>query len=275
MQTPAMPQQDIRDTIFASISDRRYTAHILAERAGVLAGTARLGDQLASLGITAEILGKDGEAIAAGATVAKLTGTPKQIAMAEEVAIGLLAKPSGIATAARRAVELAGPGLRIVSGAWKKMPPEIKWVVREAVAAGGAAFRIVDAPFLYLDKNFVRMLGGVEATLKAVADQDNKLKCIQIKGRTAPVADEAIVAARCGADILMIDTGELADVAAAGAALAAAGLRDKVRLAFAKGIRLEDIPALRGQGIDILDIGASIVDAPLLDMKLDVSEEAE
>lgn len=270
-----MPQQDIRDVIFAAISDRLYTAYILAERAGVIAGTARLGEQLASLGITAEIRVKDGDEVAAGAAVAKLTGTPKQIAMAEEVAIGLLAKPSGIATAARQAVELAGPGLRIVSGAWKKMPPEIKWVVREAIAAGGAAFRIVDSPFLYLDKNFVQMLGGVEATLKAVADQDDKMKCIQLKGRTAPIADEALTAAKSGADILMIDTGDLADIEAANAALAAAGLRDKVSLAFAKGIRLEDIPALRGRGIDILDIGVGIVGAPLLDMKLDVREEAQ
>lgn len=274
MQAAVQQQQDIRDIIFASISDKLYTACILAERAGVIAGAARLAEQLAAIGVTAELKARDGETVAAGGAVAVLTGTPKQLAMAEEIAIGLLAKPSGIATAARRAVELAGPSLRIVCGAWKKMPPEIKWVVREAVATGGAAFRVVDVPFLYLDKNFVRMLGGVEATLRTVADQHDKQKCIQLKGRTAPVAEEAVAAVRAGADIVMIDTGELADVAAANAALAAAGLRGRVRLAFAQGIRMEDIPALRYHGIDILDIGAAIIDAPLLDMKLEVGEAA-
>ncbi len=274
MQPAAQTQQDIRDIIFASISNRPYNAYIATERAGVVTGTARLKDRLSALDVAVEIMIADGAKAADGATVAKLTGTPKQLAMAEEVAIGLLAKPSGIATAARQAVELAGPGLKIVCGAWKKMPPEIKWIVRDAVTAGGASFRIADGPFLYLDKNFVRMLGGVETTLATVAAMDDKIKCIQLKGRSAPIAAEALAAARGGADILMIDTGSLADVAAANKALAAAGLRDKVKIAFAQGIRLEDIPTLKDKGIDILDIGVSIIDAPLLDMKLDVREVA-
>jgi nicotinate-nucleotide pyrophosphorylase (carboxylating) len=270
MQPAAQTQQDIRDIIFAPISHRPYTAHVSTECAGVIAGTVRLVEHLSSLGVDVELMVADGADVAAATVVAKLTGTPKQLAMAEEVAVGLLAKPSGIATAARRAVELAGPEMRIVSGAWKKMPPEIKWVVRESVAAGGAAFRVSDKPFLYLDKNFVRMLGGVEATLAAVAGQGDKLKCIQLKGEFAAVADEALAAARGGADVLMIDTGRLADVEAANGALAGAGLRDRVEIAFAQGIRLEDIPYLRDKGIDILDIGVAIVDAPLLDMKFEV-----
>ncbi len=270
MQTVTIPQQDIRDTIFASLQDRTFRAHLLTERAGVIAGTDRLAKEIAPLGVTVEILCRDGDAVEAGAVVAKFAGRAKQLAQAEEIAVGLLAKPSGIASAARRAVELAGPDLRIVSGAWKKMPPETKWSVREAVAAGGAAFRVTDIPFLYLDKNFVRMLGGIEATLNAVAAIDDKEKCIQLKGEFASIADEAITAAAAGADILMVDTGHLDDVAAANAALAAAGLRSKVQLAFASGIRLEDIPSLRDKGIDILDIGVAIIDAPLLDMKFEV-----
>jgi nicotinate-nucleotide pyrophosphorylase (carboxylating) len=161
--------------------------------------------------------------------------------------------------------------MKIVCGAWKKMPPEIKPIVREAVVCGGAAFRITDQPFLYLDKNFVRMLGGIEATLNAVAPVRDKLKVIQLKGEFGGVAQEALTAVTHGADILMIDTGGLADFEAARQALAAANLRQRVKLAFAKGVRLQDIPAMKGRGIDILDIGSEIVDAPLLDMKLDVS----
>lgn len=270
MQSTLKPPQDIRDTIFASLKGCHYTAQLITERAGVIAGTARFAETVAATGVSVKLLVADGDEVASGATLAEFTGGPKELAMAEEVAVGLLAKPSGIATAARRAVELAGPGLRIVSGAWKKMPPEIKWEVRGAVAAGGAAFRIVDEPFLYLDKNFVRMLGGIEATLGAVAQMNDKVKCIQIKGHYAAVADEALAAVRGGADIIMVDTGNLADAAAVNAALAAAGCRDKVKVAFASGIQMEDIPALRGKGIDILDIGVAIIDAMLLDMKFEV-----
>lgn len=272
MGAVGVAQQDIRDIIFTSLGDRRYTAQIIAERAGIVAGAARLAARLEELGAEAALSAADGSPVEAGEAVARFTGTAKQIALAEEVAIGLLAKPSGIATAARRAVELAGPDLQIVCGAWKKMPPEMKQVVRDAVASGGAAFRITDQPFLYLDKNFVCMLGGIEATLAAVAALDERLKCIQIKGRFGQVADEAVAAARGGADIIMVDTGKAADAGAVTAALRAAGLRDKVKVAFAQGIRLEDIPTLKGKGIDILDIGVGIIDAPLLDMRLDVVE---
>ncbi|MBC7223617.1 MAG: hypothetical protein H5T59_04970, partial [Anaerolineae bacterium] len=43
-----------------------------------------------------------------------------------------------------------------------------------------------------------------------------------------------------------------------------------VQVAFAGGIRLEDIPALADLGLHILDIGTAIVDAPLLEVRLDV-----
>ncbi len=271
MQTAASMQTDIREIIFAGIHGRQFDAGIVVERGGVVAGIARLEAALAEAGIRAELLLADGAEVKAGSVVGRIAGTARQIALAEEFAIGKLAKSSGIATAARRAVELAGGEMKIVCGAWKKMPAEIKSIVREAVVCGGAAFRITDQPFLYLDKNFVRMLGGIEATLNAVASVRDKLKVIQLKGEFASVAQEAITAVTHGADILMIDTGVLADFAAARRALEAIGLRQQVKLAFARGVRLENIPAMKGLGIDILDIGAEIVDAPLLDMKLDVS----
>jgi nicotinate-nucleotide pyrophosphorylase (carboxylating) len=265
-------QQDIRETIFASIAGRKYQAEVIAEQDGIVTGTKRLLAALAEKGIQAELRLADGAPVKAGDCVVQLVGTPQQLAVAEEFVIGMLAKPSGIATAAHRAVSFAGDAIRVVCGAWKKMPPEIKGIVREAVAAGGAAFRISDQPFLYLDKNFVRMLGGIVATLRAVAPMKDKLKVIQLKGHYGDVAHEAVLAVEHGADILMIDTGSLPDAEAAHRALLAAGRRNQVKLAFAKGIRVEDIPDLRGRGIDILDIGVGIIDAPLLDMKLEVRE---
>jgi nicotinate-nucleotide pyrophosphorylase (carboxylating) len=41
-------------------------------------------------------------------------------------------------------------------------------------------------------------------------------------------------------------------------------------LAFGGGIKLEDIPALVKKGVDILDIGSAILDAPWLDLSYDV-----
>ena len=259
---------DIRDIIFATVRDNEYTAHLSAEQDGVVSGVARLQAVLEQRQIKYQFFKKDSDFVAAGEAILTLSGTPKDIAVAEEFAIGMLSKPSGIATAARKAVSMAG-SMRIVSGAWKKAPPEIKQIVREAVTHGGASFRIVDVPFLYLDKNFVRMLGGIKETLAAVGAMP-ELKVIQVKGETGNVAAEAVLAAECGAGIIMVDTGNIEDLRKVSASLKETGYRSKVQLAFAKGIALQNIEKLQAEDIDILDIGMQIIDAPLLDMKLDV-----
>ena len=270
MKTPVINQQDIRDSIFSTIADQIFVADIRVERDGILAGVTRLKPALLEIGVTIDYLAEDGGAVKAGDVVVTISGSPKQMALAEEFAMGLLAKTSGIATAARRAVTLAGGELRIVAGAWKKVAPELKWSVREAVATGGAAFRISDQPFLYLDKNFVRMLGGIRETLAVVAAMDDKIKSIQVKGESGDILDEALLAVHSGADILMVDTGNLHDVLRINQLLIQTNQRHKIKIAFARGIGVEAIPSLKGLGIDILDIGTGIIDAPLLDMKLDV-----
>ncbi len=262
--------QDVRDTFLASVITEKYTADIVAEMAGVISGERILAEALQGIGIQPDYLVADGFEVKQGTVIATFSGSPKQIALAEEFSIGVLAKPSGIATAARRAVALAGPDMSIVCGAWKKMPPAIKHMVREAITCGGAAFRISDKPFVYLDKNIVSMLRGIAPTLAAVRDMKDSLKCIQIKGWYEDVAEEAVLAATHGADIIMVDTGRMVDMQRVNETLCGKGLRSRVKLAFAKGIQILDIPTLTNCGIDILDIGCAILDAPLLDMRLDV-----
>jgi nicotinate-nucleotide pyrophosphorylase (carboxylating) len=259
---------DIRDSIFATIHNNSYTAQLSSERDGILSGIERLKELLAQRHITAAFHKQERDLVTAGECILTLTGNPKDIAVAEEFIVGTLSKSSGIATAAKQAVDKAG-SMRIVSGAWKKMPYELKTIVREAVSHGGAHFRILDVPFLYLDKNFVSMLGGIKETLCAVKEMSES-KCIQLKGQTGDIVEEAVCAAQYGASVIMIDTGIIADLRQVSRKLQETGYRSKVQLAFAKGITLQDIEKLQTEDIDILDIGVQIIDAPLLDMKLDV-----
>jgi nicotinate-nucleotide pyrophosphorylase (carboxylating) len=257
---------DIRDQIFAGLGDRQFTARLTASTGGVLAGLAAAEEQARAVGLRLEWAGPEGRRLAPGDLVATVTGAARAIALGEERLPACLCKASGIATSARKAVELAAGRVRVVSGAWKKMPPELKGMVRQAVAVGGMPSRIVDEPFLYLDKNYVRLLGGVTAALAAVQFLAG-VKVIQVRGEEAAVAEETVRACRAGAGVVMVDTGDRQDAIAA---LAAAAAYPAVRVAFSGGVRLEDIPELAGLGIHILDIGAAVVDAPLLDMKLDV-----
>ena len=261
---------DLRDDIFRGVAQRRVTAEIVAAEPGIVAETRMAAEAAQELGLNLDSILEAGDAVTPGRVIARFSGSPKQIALAEDRLIGLMSKASGIATAARRFVEKAGSRPRIVSGAWKKMPLCQKESIRRAVAVGGADGRISDRPFLYLDKNYVRMLGGLAACLEAVSGFKDRLRVVQIKGEYGDLVDEACLAARNGAGIVFIDTGRRDDLARVGDGLRRAGLRCRAEIAFGGGVRLEDVEALKALDVDVLDVGRGIVDAPLLDMRLEV-----
>jgi len=264
--------QDIRDSIFKTISKNRVTAVILADEKGILSGIAAASEETERIGLKIADALDEGSRIQKGTAIMRCSGTPKQIALAEEKILGHLAKTSGIATAANRFVEKAGKQIKIVSGAWKKMPVFMKESIRLAITTGGASFRITDKPFLYLDKNYIRMFGGIKACLGATAVLNGRLRVLQLKGIYQDIDLEACEAAKNGADILFIDTGRTEDIQKVTAILSREKKRSAVSIAFAGGVTLPDIDRLKQMDLDILDVGRAIIDAPFLDMRLEVEE---
>jgi nicotinate-nucleotide pyrophosphorylase (carboxylating) len=266
------PVLDVREEILRSVAARSAVATIVADQAGVISGVALARAEALRLGLSLLELVEEAAGVQKGDEVARLVGTPRQVLMAEDVLIGLLAKPSGIATRAREFVARTGGRPRVVSGGWKKMPGALKELIRGAVLAGGAQPRIVPGPFAYLDKNYVELLGGIRKSLAAVSHLPGVAKVIQVKGRYGEVGTEAVEAAEHGADVVFIDTGRTEDVALVAEALARRGLRQRVQLAFGGGVTLRGLDALKSLDLDILDVGRQIVDAPLLDMKFEIVE---
>ena len=270
-----MTQTDIRDDLFAGVAHRTVTAAVVVEAPGIVTEVGTAARTARELGLTVERAVGEGQAVQAGDEILRLSGGPGRIALAEERLIGLMAKPSGIATAARRFVERAGGRPRIVSGAWKKLPYANKDMIRSAVTAGGAEPRIAAWPFIYLDKNFVTMLGGVGDALAATAGMGDLRRIVQLGDGPRTIAENARTAAESGADVVFVDTGRHEDIVLASRALHDRGLRDRVELAFGGGVRLDDIGTLRQLDVDTLDVGRAIVDAPLLDMSLRVRHITE
>ena len=263
---------DPRDKFFEPAASARVTARVIAEEPGIVAGTNAVAASLAEIGMVASSQLADGTPVKAGTVVTEIVGSPKEIALAEERLIGIMAKPSGIATATARFVARANRRVRVVSGAWKKLPFSQKEMIRQAIVVGGAAPRIAEWPFLYIDKNFVRMHGGLQATMAAAGRFENWTRIVQIRGEYGDIGDEAVLAAARGATIVFVDSGQIEDAKRAISALKIHGLRSGVEVAFAGGVQLGDIELLAEIGVDVVDIGRPIVDAPLLDMRLDVVE---
>ncbi len=260
---------DIRDLLFEPVGERSYRARVCACADGVFSGSASLRELGEEIGVTFLTLLPEGAPLRAGTVVAEFAGGPKQMALCEEVLIGAVAKCSGVATAAARARQSAGR-LRVVCGAWKKMPGELKQALRRAISTGGMPTRLVDQNFVYLDKNYVRMLGGISPTLCEAHKLGQRVTAIQIRGETAPIGEEALAAAIAGADVLMVDTGRIEDARKASAFLHAHGVRTRVLIAYSGGLAIADLPTLQDEDIDIVDIGRAVIDAPLLDMSMDI-----
>ena len=264
---------DIRHRIFQGREHQRLKACILAEAPGVISGMNRVEAWAAAHHVDLANALADGREAAPGQVVATVWGSPFNLVRAEEVLIGELSKTSGVATRARQALEQAAGRFRVVCGAFKKMPAAVKFPLRQAVADGGLDVRMAPHPFVYLDKNYVRILGGVARAMAAVAPLERPV-VIQLRGESAPIGREAVMAAQLGAANVMIDTGRLADLDAAARALKEAGLRAAVQLTFAGNLRISDLAGLgRDHDLDAVDIGYDVVDAPCLPLRFDVAAE--
>jgi nicotinate-nucleotide pyrophosphorylase (carboxylating) len=153
------------------------------------------------------------------------------------------------------------------------MPAPIKDLIRQAIVDGGIYYRISEKPFVYLDKNYVKILGGVKEALLSIKKL-RRTKIIQLKSKGKRLCQEALVASQLGVHIIMIDTGQKKDIEMVDLFLRERRLRRKVKIAFGGNIKIESLKKLRESPVDIVDIGKAIVDAPLLDMRMDIIKRA-
>ncbi len=246
----------------------QHRALVVATEPGVVAGSSLVNaTELTESAGEWRLLRSEGERVEAGDALVEVTGGAWEIAVAGDHVLGVLGVAGGLA---RRAIELcdAAPiGLDIACGAWKKWPAAMKPVLRAALDVAGVTHRLVEGEFVYIDKNIVRLLGGVAPAVQRGVALGHGPAAVQVDG---VIEARAAVAAGCG--IVMVDTGSLADLAAVHDALTADGVRGSVRLAFGGGVTATTLPGARDAGADIVDIGRSILDAPLWDLRLEVVE---
>ena len=266
---------DVRAYLLEPLNGQIFDACLTAAESGILAGTAIALNRASDLGLSVLSHLPDGSDLQPGTCVLSIQGTAEQIARAEEELLGCIGKPSGVATAASRFAALARGRARIVCGAWKKVAPEIRKPLRDAIAVGGAGMRLLDEPFVYLDKNFVRMFAGIAEVVGRAHSMNGCVVAVQIRGETGPIAGEAAAACSAGARVLMVDTGNVEDLLDVVDAANRQGFRQEVKIAFGGGVTSEMLEEVVRGGADIIDIGRAIIDAPILDFRLDVSKRLD
>jgi nicotinate-nucleotide pyrophosphorylase (carboxylating) len=245
-------------------SDAEVAAVIVARQAGVLAGleAGLLAFELLDPGLRLESICADGSRLERGQAVARISGRARPVLAAERVALNLLCRMSGIATATRSLVDaIEGQKAKIVCT--RKTTPGLRILEKEAVRLGGGAnhrFGLDDA--MLIKDNHVALAGGVGPALERARAQAGHLVKIELEVDTLDQLGEAL---EHGVDAVLLDnmdppTLRRAVEMVAGRAVTEASGR----------ITRETAPEIAAAGVDLISSGWITHSAPILDLGLDI-----
>ncbi|MEM3265218.1 MAG: hypothetical protein QW478_03040 [Candidatus Micrarchaeaceae archaeon] len=257
---------EIRDFLFANNKEGLFYFEVKSKENAVVAGIDNIKNFLEKIKV--DFLINNLESVQSGTCILKGSAKPLEIINLEENILGIISKISGVATAAKLALDLSNGQIKVVCGAWKKINPEIRNITRKTVQDLGLATRITEPPFVYLDKNYIKMLGGIKTAVKKAKLLNNHKIVVQLHN-SENIKKEAVEAIKEKADILMVDTGVINDIESVIDIIKQSGEKN-IQSAYSGGVTLNQIPDLIKLGVNIVDIGRSIIDAPMVDFSLDV-----
>jgi nicotinate-nucleotide pyrophosphorylase (carboxylating) len=204
----------------------------------------------------------DGERVAPGVHIWSVSGSARSILMGERVALNLVQRMCGVATAARAYVDAVPAGCRTRITDTRKTTPGLRALERYAVRAGGAHNHRDDPGAAVLIKdNHIAACGGVRAAIeraRAAAPHTSKIEC---EVDTLEQLDEALAA---GADIVLLDNMPTPVVEAA-----VARVRGRALVEVSGGITLARVAELARAGVDAISIGALTHSVAAADVGLD------
>jgi nicotinate-nucleotide pyrophosphorylase (carboxylating) len=246
----------------------RADAVIVAKTAGVIAGTAVVREVYRQVGdVAVESVSADGEEVAPGALVSRITGSARRVLTGERIALNFLGHLSGVATLTRRYVDaVEGTGARITDT--RKTTPLWRELERLATRAGGAVNhrRGLDAMVL-IKENHLVSAGGIEVAVRRVNESNQAGLRVEVETTSL---DEVEVALACGVDRIMLDNMPLETLRAAVELIR--GHARGPEIEASGGITLQNVRAVAETGVDFISVGALTHSAPALDLSLQVRE---
>lgn len=250
-------------------------AYFLAKEDGVLAGLAVAERIFAALSpqIALTWSAADGDPVRAGTRFGTAEGPARAILTGERLALNLMQRMSGIATATRRMVDAAAGGATILDT--RKTAPGLrafdKWAVR---LGGGQNHRTGLYDMLLVKDNHIAAAGGVREAVEAArtyrAAHDPSL-LLEVETRTLDEVDELLTVG--GVDRVLLDNMVRLDGNDVDVSMLAEAVR-RVGGAFeteASGnVTLATVPAIAATGVDYVSSGALTHSVKALDLSLKI-----
>ena len=269
------------------LAETPVVAEIFGSRDGVLAGVEEVRFLLRDGGVRIESL-REGETFSEREIVMRIEGPYEQFGMYETVLLGMLAHPSGWATAARRIVTVAGD-VPVYSFGARHVHPAVASVMERAAIIGGmrgaacilGAKLVGQEPVGTMPHAFILIVGDTVQAAAAYHElMPSGVPRLVLVDTFADEAVEAIrVAEAMGRNLsaIRLDTprerGSVTPdlVREVRARLALAGHPD-VQIFVSGGITPDRIPALVDAGASALGAGSYVTSAPPIDITMDLRE---
>ncbi len=250
--------------------DVETEGEIIAGESGYVAGIPETLLIFEELDVDMRSRVSDGEKVDSGDVLAEVIGVAHGILAAERVALNLISRMSGIATATKEMMEKAeevNPDVKIAATR-KTVPLMRKFDKRAVKVVGGEPHRYHLGDFVLIKDNHLKLDGSVSEAVKRAreADLSDKVE-VEVTSK-----EEAISAAEAGADIVMLDNFGVEEAREAIEAIEGEGLRDGLTIESSGGIDLSNVRKYAATGVDIISSSYMTMQAPALDIKLDISE---
>ncbi len=256
--------------------DVQATGRFLVKEDGVIAGLAVAERVFAAVdpGLVLDWSASDGDWIRARTVVGTVRGAARSILIGERLALNLVQRMGGIATAARAYAEAARPA-RVLDT--RKTAPGLRLLDKLAVRLGGAEnHRVGLFDRVLVKDNHIEAAGGIRAALAAVTAHAAPDLLVEIEARSLDEVDAVLAAKAEGlrADILLLDnmarrTADGLDVSVLAEAVRRVGGR--LTTEASGNVTLETVPAIAATGVDTISSGALTHSVRALDVSLKIT----
>ena len=242
---------------------KKITVKIISRENAIIAGTHYAKEIFKIKGCNSRIVVKDGSKIKPNQTVMTITGDAGNILTCERTALNLLTRMSGIATQTNSLVKKIPKKTELY--ATRKTAPGLRYFDKEAVEIGGGKKHRLRLDEMVMIKDNHIAIGN--SLLSLIRKAKKKYKKFEVEVENTP---DAVLAAKEGATIIMLDNFTPAQIKKKIQVLKNQKLRNKVMLEASGGISSKNISKYGQTGVDIISVGSITNSIKGIDMSLEI-----
>ena len=247
-------------TVATVPEEQRATLDLVARGSGVVAGVVAarvVFDLVAGVAATIEVTTPDGNPVAPGDRILRVTGPTRGLLLAERTALNLLCHLSGVATATQEWVAAVGDTGAAVRDT-RKTTPGMRQLEKYAVRCGGGQnHRMSLSDAALVKDNHVLAAGGVAAAFAAVRERFPGL-AVEVEVDSLDQLTEVLAA---GADLVLLDNFTPEQMRQAVRITAG-----RARLEASGGLTVRTAAEVAATGVDYIAVGALTHSSPILDL---------